>query len=128
MKEKKVRRTILKLIGPLALVLVCFAVVAAAGTDHAEKGYSTEISIRPNGDNAFLLRATVKDLASGEVLAAPSVKMPAGEAASAESTLPDDTKVSLSAMVDAAKHSATYSVTLKKGTRVVSSHSANIVL
>ena len=122
------RSTILKLIGPLALIVVCFVVVAAASTDPAEKGYSTEISIQPSGANVFLLRAKVKDLASGEVLAGPSLKMPAGEAANTESTLPDDTNVSLSATVDSAKHSATYSVTLKKGNRVLSSHSANVAL
>jgi hypothetical protein len=117
-----------KFILPLLLLLACVALVGAA-TGEKTAGYSTEVSIQPSGNNVFLVKAKIKDVASGEVLAGPMLKIPAGQTANAESTLSDsDTVVNLSANVDGAKHSATYTVTVKRGKQLVSEHSANIAL
>jgi hypothetical protein len=55
--------------------------------------------------------------------------MPAGQTATAETTLSDsDTVISLSANVDGGKRSASYTVMVKRGNRIVSEHTANIAL
>jgi len=110
------------------LLLIAFALlVGAAGEKPAT--YSTEVAIQPKGDNVYVLRVKVKDAVSGEVLAGPILKMPAGQTATSESTLSDsDTVVSLSANVDGGKHSASYTVTVKRGNRIVAEHTANVEL
>jgi hypothetical protein len=112
----------------MLLLMACVALIGAA-PEPKPAAYSTEVSIQPSGEGIFLLKAKVKDLASGEVVAGPMVKMPAGETAKTESTLSgSDTVITLSANIDAAKHSATYTVTVKSGKNVVSEHSANVAL
>ncbi len=121
---KKTSQTLLPF---LLLIAIGAVLVGAAGEKPA--AYSTEVAIHPNGDNTFVLRATVKDVVSGEVLAGPTLKMPAGQPAKAETTLSDsDTVISLSANVDGGKRSASYTVTVKRGNQIVSEHIASIAL
>jgi hypothetical protein len=111
------------------LLLIAFAAVLVGATGEKPATYSTEVAIQPNGGNTFVLRAKVKDAVSGEVLAGPTLKMPAGQTATAETTLTDsDTVISLSANVDGEKRSAIYTVTVKRGNQIVSEHTANIAL
>jgi hypothetical protein len=127
-EEVEAMRKFINFILPVLLLMTCVALVGAA-PGAKSSAYSTEVSIQPGGEGVFVLKAKVKDLASGEVIAGPMVKMPAGETAKTESTLPDsDTMVTLSANIDAAKHSATYTITVKSGKSVVSEHSANVAL
>ncbi|PYQ65393.1 MAG: hypothetical protein DMF53_05640 [Acidobacteria bacterium] len=111
------------------LLLIVFAALLVGAAGERPATYSTEVSIQPNGDNVYVLKAKVKDAVSGEVLAGPILKMPAGQTATAESTLSDsDTVVSLSANVDGGKRLASYTITVKRGNRVVSEHTANVAL
>ncbi len=111
------------------LLLIAFAALLVGAAREKPATYSTEVAIQPKGDNVYVLKAKVKDAASGEVLAGPILKMPAGQTATAESTLSDsDTVVSLSANVDGGKHSANYTVTVKQGNRIVAEHTASVAL
>ena len=118
-----------KAILPLLLLVAGVALVGAATEEKVTSGYSTDVSIQPGSNNVFVLKAKIKDLSTGEIVAGPMVKMPAGQTANTESTLSDsNTVVNLSANVDGAKHSATYTVTIKRGQKVVSEHSATVAL
>lgn len=121
------RKTRARLIAPLAVIAVCSLFAGVAGGEGGDRGYSTEISIQPKGD-VFLLKAKVTDLASGQVLAAPSGKLAAGVTSDMETTLPDETMVRFHTTVESSGHAASYSITVERGTRVLSSHSAKIVL
>jgi hypothetical protein len=111
------------------LILLAFAAFLGAAAPEKPASYSTEVSIQPGPNNTFLLRAKVKDAATGEIVAGPGIKLPAGQAANTETTLEDSsTVVSLSATADGAKHTANYTVTVKRGNKVVSEHSATLSL
>jgi len=69
----------------------------------------------------------VTDLDSGKVLAVPSLKVPANEEASAESTVPSGL-IAFTGKIDPALHVATYSIQVKRGAKVISEHSANVAL
>jgi hypothetical protein len=87
------------------------------------------VSIQPGTDNTFLLRAKVKDAATGEIVAGPGIKLATGQTANAETTLEDSsTVISLRATADGAKHTANYTVTVKRGNKVISEHSASLSL
>jgi hypothetical protein len=121
------KKTIQSLLPFLLLIAFAALLVGAAGEKPAT--YSTEVAIQPHGDNIYVLRAKVKDAVSGEVLAGPILKMPAGQTATVESTLSDsETVISLSANVDGGKRLASYTVTVKRGHQIVSEHSANVAL
>lgn len=118
-----------KAILTLVLLVACAALVGAATEEKASAGYSTDVSIQPGGNDIFVLKAKIKDISSGEIVAGPTVRMPAGQTANTESTLSDsNTVVNLSANVDGAKHSATYTVTIKRGQKVIAEHSATVAL
>lgn len=110
-------------------ILLCALLLAAfAGQEQqALSAIRTEVSVQSVSAGAYLLSARLTDLDSGKVLAAPSVKVPANEEASAESTLPGGS-VSFTGKVDPALHSATYTVRLTRGGRVVSEHSASVAV
>lgn len=110
-------------------ILVCGAVLLAAAPQPAATVFSTDVSVQPGPDGSYLLRAKVADADSGEVLAGPGLKLPAGQSASTESTLEDsETVVSLNAAIDGANHSATYTVKVTRGKKLLSSHSARVAL
>jgi hypothetical protein len=117
----------------LALVLVLSVATAgfllAQEPASAPPSYGMEISIEPSGADAFLLKAKVTDLGSGQVVAGPALKMPAGQPVSTETSVQGTGDViSLTASVDGATKTATYSVTARRGTKVVSEHTARIAL
>lgn len=109
-------------------ILLCALVLAAfAGQEHTPPAFRTEVSVQPASAGAYLLSARLTDLDSGSVLAAPSVKVPANEEANAESTLPGGS-VSFTGKVDSSHHTATYTVRVKRGGKVVSEHSASVAI
>lgn len=111
------------------LALACFAVATVARSGaQPPTGYATTISFEPLGANGILLKAQMKELQTGTLLAGPQLKMPLGETATSESTLPDGTVVVLTATVDATKKSIQYSLVAKNGDRELSSHTAKISL
>ena len=111
------------------LLLIAFAAVLMGAAGEKPATYSTEVAIQPGGDNIFVLKAKIKDAVSGEVLAGPTLKMPEGQTATVETTLPEsDTVISLSAKVDEGKRSASYTVTVKRGNQIVSEHTASLAL
>ena len=77
----------------------------------------------------FVLAARVTDLGSGEVLAMPTLKAPAGEEASAESTVQGaGTVVKFTGKVEASNQAATYTVRVERSGKVISEHSATLAL
>jgi hypothetical protein len=121
--------TVLALTFALTVATGGFLFAQAADPASAPASYGTEISIEPAGENVFLLKAKVTDLASGQVVAGPALKMPAGQPVSTETTVQGtgDT-FSLTASVDGATRTATYSVVAKRGGKVISEHTASIAL
>lgn len=112
-----------------ALVLIALAAILVGAAPAKPTAFSTDVAIQPGANNTFILKAKVKDAGTGEVLAGPVLKMPAGQTANAETSLEDsDVVVSLSANVDGGKHAATYTVTVKRGKQVVSEHTASLSL
>ena len=109
-------------------LLTASLALMAAGTQPSAAAFSTLVSIEPSGANAFVLKAQIKDAESGEVLAGPMLKMPAGEAATTETELDADQNVTLTATVDGKSRTAQYTITVKKGQKVVSEHTAKITL
>lgn len=111
-----------------ALALVV-AVVGMASSTQPEPRFSTEVSLEPTRDSAFLLRAKVTDLTSGEVLAGPGLKLAAGQPAEASSTLKEKgLAVLLKANIDPGGSSAVYSVEVTRAELVLAQHSAKIAL
>jgi hypothetical protein len=92
--------------------------------------FGTDVQIEPSGkpQGGFSIRVKVTNLSSGAVVAAPHLLVPAGENSETQSDLPDQSAVTVSAKVDASGHAATYSVALKKGDRILSSHTAKVSL
>lgn len=120
---------VLRLLLALALVVTTAGFLLAQEPVSAPPSYGVEISIEPAGADVFLLKAKVTDLGSGRVVAGPALKMPAGQPASTETSIQATGDViSLTASVDGATKTATYSVTAKRGTKVVSEHSARVAL
>lgn len=111
-------------------ILLCVLALAAfAGQEPAPSALRTEVHVQRVSEGVFLLAARVTDLASGDVLAAPSLKVPAGEEGKAESALDGGkTLVGFSGKVDPATHTATYSVRLEREGKVLSEHSASVAL
>jgi hypothetical protein len=121
-------RKMLAILSP-CLILLAFAAFLGAAAPEKPASYSTEVSIQPGPNGTFLLRAKVKDAGTGEIVAGPGIKLPPGQTANAETTLDDSsTVVSLSASVDGSKHTANYTVSVKRGNKVVSEHSASLSL
>lgn len=109
-------------------ILLCALVLAAfAGQEPVPSNFRTEVSIQPASAGAYLLSARLTDLDSGKVLAAPSLKVPANEEASADSTLPGGS-VSFTGKIDPGLHTATYTVRMTRGSKVVSEHSATVAV
>ena len=113
----------------LALTIATGGFLLAQAPAGTVAGYGMDISIEPAGENVFLLKAKVTDLASGKVVAGPALKMPAGQPASTETSVQATGDViSLTASVDGATRTATYSVVAKRGAKVISEHSARVAL
>ncbi len=95
----------------------------------AGPAYGTSVTIEPSGENAFLVKARVTDLASGAVVAGPAMKIPAGKEGQAESQNAERNEVvTLSATVDSATRTATYTLTIKRDAKVVAEHSSKAAL
>ncbi len=113
----------------LALTIATGGFLLAQDPASTAAGYGMDITIEPAGENVFLLKAKVTDLASGQVVAGPALKMPAGQPASTETSVQATGDViSLTASVDGTTRTATYSVVAKRGAKVISEHSARVAL
>jgi hypothetical protein len=112
----------------LTIVLALPVVLMAAQTRRPEPAsYSTMVTIEPLG-TGFALKAEVKDAASGEVVAGPMLKLPSGETGDTETILESGEKVLLTATIDSVSRTASYTITVKQGDRVVAEHSAKVAL
>jgi hypothetical protein len=113
----------------LAAVAIVWIAAAPAVLPQGS-AFGTDVQIEPSGkpQGGFLVRVKVTDLSSGAVVAAPRLLVPAGENGEAQSNLPDQSAVTISAKVDGTGHAATYSIALKKGGHVLSSHTAKVNL
>ena len=113
----------------LAAAAVVWIAAAPAALPQGS-AFGTDVQIEPSGKSpgGFSVRVKVTDLSSGAVVAAPHLLVPAGENGEAQSDLPDQSAVTVSAKVDATGHAATYSIALKKGGHVLSSHTAKVKL
>ncbi len=117
-----------KLLVAAALLVLPFMLLGAEAGDPVPTSYSTQVSVEPIGTAGFVLKAEVKNSATGQVVAAPALKLPAGEAGDAETTLATGETVLLTATLGGASRSANYTLTLKRGDVLLSEHSAKISL
>jgi hypothetical protein len=60
------------------------------------------------------------------ILAAPALKLPSGESGKTETTLETGETIVLSATIDGASRTAMYMVTVKRGSDLLSEHSAKV--
>ena len=123
-------RTRLVFSGLLLLAMAFLWIAAAPVISPQGAAFGTDVQIKPSGkpQGGFTIRVKVMDLASGAVVAAPGLIVPAGEASEAKSELPDQSTVTVSVKVDSAGHEASYSIAMKKGDQVLSSHTAKVNL
>jgi len=112
------------------VVASLLALTAATGTTH-HGGIGTDVTIAPKtaGRGDYLIRVKVTDLATGTVLAGPSILVRAGQQAEADTTISEPaTKVTVKGTVDSTAQLASYSVIVRQGDEVLSSHTAKIAL
>lgn len=120
-------RTMPGFVCSILLLLVSFSMLSAEAVKPAPANYSTLVSVEPM-TGGFTLKAQVKDIASGQVVAGAMLKLPSGEAGDTETTLETGEKVVLRATIDGASKTADYSVTVKRGETLLSEHSAKVAL
>lgn len=120
-------KTFLRLLVSCAILLSALALAAFAGQEGTPSAFRTEISIQTASAGVYVLSARVTDLDSANVLAVPSLKVPANEEASAESTIPGGV-ISFIGKVDPVVHMATYRLQVKRGAKVISEHTASVAL
>ncbi len=121
-------KTFLRLLVSCAILLSALALAAFAGQEGTPpSAFRTEISIQTASAGVYVLSARVTDLDSANVLAVPSLKVPANEEASAETTIPGGV-ISFTGKVDPAVHIATYTLQVKRGAKVISEHTASVAL
>jgi hypothetical protein len=123
-------RTRLVLAGLLLLGAATLSTGAAPTTRIQGGAFGTDVQIEPSSKakGGFSIRVKVTDLSSGMVVAAPGLIVPAGEVGEASSDLPGQRAVAVSAKVDPEGHEAHYSITMKEGDQIVSSHTAKVIL
>jgi hypothetical protein len=121
---KSVQRALL-VIGLLVLLMATLGVTAANSVSSA---YSTSVAIEPLGASGFVLKAQVKDVSTGTTLVAPTLKLPSAESGHTETTLQSGETVALAATIDGGSRTATYTVTVKRGGRLLAEHSAKVAL
>jgi len=120
-------KTPIRLLLSVGILLCALALAAFSGQEPVPSAFRTEVSIQTASAGVYVLSARVADLDSGKILAVPSLKVPANEEASAESTIPGGV-ISFTGKIDPAVHSATYSIQVKRGAKVISEHSAGVAL
>ncbi|HEV7786177.1 MAG TPA: hypothetical protein VGQ28_12615, partial [Thermoanaerobaculia bacterium] len=79
------------LAGFLLLAASVVWIAAAPATPPRNAGFGTDVQIEPSGKapNAFSVRVKVTELATGTLVAAPQLLIPAGENGEVKSDLPD---------------------------------------
>jgi hypothetical protein len=110
--------------------------LCAAGASFAAEGSAmpqnvgVEVDVQPaeSPAGAYLCRATVTDLRSGEVLSAPQVAFPAGEEAQLRTGTSPGAEVLIRVTVAADGSRATYTAEVRSEGRTVSSHKASVQL
>lgn len=118
----------------LLLVAVGMALVpneTSASAAVSASGYSTEVSIEASQkrQGAFLCKALVRDLGTGEVVAGPAVLAPAGEEATAETAAASGAeKFTFTVQVDGSASSASYAVKLASGGQLTVLHKGTLKL
>jgi molybdopterin-binding protein len=113
--------------GIIVLLLLSVALFSAEAGNPVPASYSTQVTVEPVS-GGFALKAQVKDISSGQVVAGAMLKLPSGEAGDTETTLETGERVVLSATIDGSSKTANYSVTIKSGETLLSEHSARVAL
>jgi len=113
--------------GIIILLLLSVALFSAEAGNPTPASYSTQVNVEPIS-GGFALKAQVKDIASGQIVAAATVKLPSGETGNTETTLETGEIVVLSATIDGTSKTADYSITVKRGETLLSEHSAKVAL
>ncbi len=113
--------------GIIVLLLLSVALFSAEAGNPVPASYSTQVTVEPVS-GGFALKAQVKDISSGQVVAGAMLKLPSGEAGDTETTLETGERVVLSATIDGSSKTANYSVTVKRGETLLSEHSARVAL
>ncbi len=114
-------------------VIALFGTLAFVAMSHAAEtpqayGADVQIAPSPKAADAFLLKVSVKDLASGTVVAGPSVLLRSGGEASTSSTFGNDGSVEVTANVDKVKGSVNFSVLVTRNKMPMFRNSAAVRL
>lgn len=123
------KRYILPLLGLIVVSLAAAVTLGAASAPPPR--YSVELDVGALADHpgAYQCQAVFKDLASGEVLAAPKVAFPAGTPAKAETEIPGrNERAVLSASVDEESGTLTYELEVRGRHTLLSRHRATVAL
>lgn len=115
----------------LSFLILCVLAVSASGnTVNDAKNYGFDVSIIPEQNNAGVYQAkfSVTDLATTNVVVAPTLRFRAGESASTSAVGESGVSFEFSVSINEAASTAEYQVKVKDGASVVSSSLAKIAL
>ena len=126
----------------LALVALAITVLTAGGFVSPVRGesesnppqtgiwFSTDIEVSPDGEAEGLWRClvVVTDLASGEVLVAPSIVFPAGDPAEVQSRLGDGTEFQFEVRVEEGGSGAAWSSEIRRESQVLNTQKGTVRL
>ncbi len=112
------------------LAVAALLVTHPAEGNGGAAGYSTDVQISKSEktEGAYAVRVQVRDLATGELVAAPQILARGGDRAEAESELPDGASCKIAATLDPAAKTATYSVVVTKGGSAIAEHKAKVTI
>jgi len=128
-RSKDVKSYALPLLGLVVVSLAAVVTLGAASAPAPHYSVELEFGAVAGHPGAYQCQAVFKDLASGEVLAAPKVVFPAGTPARTESEIPGrGEKAMLSASVDEESGTLTYELEVRGRDTVLSRHKATVGL
>jgi LEA14-like dessication related protein len=111
------------------LLAVAFLVSAANSVQAAQPVYGTEFTVEPAGSGVYKVQAKVTDLTAKTVVLGATLKVAADEPASTETVLPDGrTKVLMTVKLDSVRHTASYSIVIRRAEEILASSSASVPL
>ena len=130
---KRISRLIRVALTTAATGLTLFAAIAGGGSAQSSLyRFGLEITIGPVEDqpHAFECTATFRDLASGQVVAAPKALSTWGESAQITQASADDKttglRFDLTVLVDSSGHTATYTAEVRRSEQVLASHKGTV--
>lgn len=123
------KKYVLPLLGLVGAVVVAVTTIGAGTLPAPRYSLAVDFGALADHPGAYQCQAEIKDLSTGDVLAAPKLAFPAGSPAKAESDIPGRAeKATLSASVDEEHQTLTYEVEVRGAGGVLSRHMATVSL